>query len=75
VSALADRPFDEPAATRLPIDHPGRGAIIAAHRAALDAGADGYADPATGYFVFTARFLAERGSCCESGCRHCPYVS
>jgi len=24
--------------------------------------------------VFTAAFLAERGTCCESGCRHCPYV-
>lgn len=25
--------------------------------------------------VFTARFLLRRGYCCESGCRHCPYVS
>jgi hypothetical protein len=24
-------------------------------------------------FVFTARFLRDRGYCCESGCRHCPY--
>ena len=24
--------------------------------------------------VFTAAFLAERGYCCDSGCRHCPYV-
>jgi hypothetical protein len=23
--------------------------------------------------VFTERFLFRRGSCCESGCRHCPY--
>ncbi len=23
--------------------------------------------------VFTAKFLRERGFCCESGCRHCPY--
>lgn len=23
--------------------------------------------------VFTAKFLRERGYCCESGCRHCPY--
>jgi hypothetical protein len=25
------------------------------------------------YMVFTAKFLFERGYCCESGCRHCPY--
>jgi hypothetical protein len=23
--------------------------------------------------VFTEKFLRERGYCCESGCRHCPY--
>lgn len=26
-----------------------------------------------GLFVFTAKYLRERGYCCESGCRHCPY--
>ena len=26
-----------------------------------------------GRWVFTAHFLAQRGYCCESGCRHCPY--
>lgn len=25
------------------------------------------------FMVFTAKFLRERGYCCESGCRHCPY--
>ena len=25
------------------------------------------------YMVFTAKFLRDRGYCCESGCRHCPY--
>ena len=25
------------------------------------------------YIVFTSKFLRERGYCCESGCRHCPY--
>ena len=25
------------------------------------------------YMVFTEKFLKERGYCCESGCRHCPY--
>lgn len=23
--------------------------------------------------VFTAAYLLKRGSCCQSGCRHCPY--
>ena len=23
--------------------------------------------------VFTAKYLRERGYCCESGCRHCPW--
>lgn len=48
--------------------------MLAAHRAALAAGAAGYADPATGLFVFTAGYLADRGTCCDTGCRHCPYV-
>ncbi|HKZ80495.1 MAG TPA: DUF5522 domain-containing protein [Pyrinomonadaceae bacterium] len=26
-----------------------------------------------GLLVFTEHFLARRGYCCESGCRHCPY--
>jgi hypothetical protein len=48
--------------------------VIAAHEEAIDAGSDGYRDPRTGWFVMTARYLWERGSCCESGCRHCPYL-
>ena len=26
-----------------------------------------------GFMVFTAHYLRNRGYCCESGCRHCPY--
>ena len=26
-----------------------------------------------GLFIFTAEYLLERGHCCQSGCRHCPY--
>lgn len=33
-----------------------------------------YRDPVSGLSVFTAAFLADRGYCCESSCRHCPYV-
>ena len=25
------------------------------------------------YLVFTARYHLKRGTCCNSGCRHCPY--
>lgn len=45
----------------------------AAHDRAVADGEPGYLDPSTGYFVFTAVTLAERGACCESGCRHCPW--
>lgn len=26
-----------------------------------------------GFLVFTERYHLKRGSCCGSGCRHCPY--
>jgi hypothetical protein len=25
------------------------------------------------FMVFTEHYLRERGYCCESGCRHCPW--
>ena len=34
-------------------------------------GVDYYVE--SGLFVFTAEYLRERGYCCTSGCRHCPY--
>jgi hypothetical protein len=43
------------------------------HAAAVEAGLPVYSDPVSGLSVFTARFLAQRGYCCDSGCRHCPY--
>lgn len=52
---------------------PASGAAQTAHDAAVAAGRDLYADPETGYLVFTAPALARRGYCCGSGCRHCPY--
>lgn len=70
----AARPLTEPALSRLPLDAPAREAVLAAHAAALEAGAAGYADPVTGLFALTAGFLADRGYCCSRGCRHCPYV-
>ena len=71
---LAPRPLTEPHPLRLPPDHPGQEAALAAHAAALQAGEAGYLDPTSGLFVLTARFLADRGTCCGRGCRHCPYV-
>ena len=38
----------------------------------LQEGVDYYIE--NGLFVFTSEFLRKRGYCCESGCRHCPYV-
>ncbi|MFG1676768.1 DUF5522 domain-containing protein [Micromonospora sp. NPDC049282] len=72
---LADRPLTEPHPSRLPPQHPGRAAILAAHAAALAAGEAGYLDPDTGLFVLSAGFLARRGTCCGRGCRHCPYLA
>ena len=57
------------------IDDPERAAIVAAHAKAIEAGDDRYLDPVTGLFVFTATYLANVGACCDSGCRHCPYVA
>jgi hypothetical protein len=71
---LADRPFTEPHPDRLSPDDPAFLQIILAHTEALDSGADTYVDPRSGYTVLTASYLARRGHCCESGCRHCPYV-
>ena len=72
---LADRALTEPHPARLPLDHPDRDRILAAHAAALGADEAGYLDPASGLFVLTAGFLAARGTCCGRGCRHCPYVT
>ena len=73
---------DDPLPAPLAVPDPGRldpsrpdyGAILAAHGHALDAGEDGYPDPSTGWWCFSAAYLWSRGACCDSGCRHCPYV-
>ena len=71
---LADRPLAAPHPDRLSPDDPAYPEIIGTHLDALDAGADTYIDPRSGLTVLTAGYLARRGYCCESGCRHCPYV-
>lgn len=71
---LAARSLEEPHPLRLHPDDPARAQILSAHAAALRAGEPGYTDPVTGLFVFTAASLVARGTCCDSGCRHCPYL-
>ena len=44
------------------------------HRIANEDQQSHYVDPVTGYKVFTQYGLLQRGSCCGSGCRHCPYA-
>lgn len=73
IGDLPDR-IVRPHPDRLSEDHPQYEEIIAAHTAAVHDDVDGYIDPATGYWVFTARYLDERGHCCEQGCRHCPFT-
>jgi hypothetical protein len=66
---------DTPHPSRLSPDHPRWAEIIAAHQDAVARGDPGYLDPETGLFVLTAVTLSERSVCCESGCRHCPYLA
>jgi hypothetical protein len=67
------RSLREPDEDRLPLDHPRRSDVLAEHDRALESGAAGYRDPASGFFVMTAAYLAAQGACCGNGCRHCPY--
>lgn len=71
---LAARPLGLPATSRLSLDAPKRHEILAAHSAGVERREAGYVDPVSGLFVLSAWFLADRGYCCERGCRHCPYV-
>ncbi|XP_062869305.1 uncharacterized protein C1orf53 homolog [Trichomycterus rosablanca] len=43
------------------------------HQEACKAGKRTYIDPLSGYKVFTEFAHKERGQCCGSACRHCPY--
>jgi hypothetical protein len=74
VEELRDHYLDEPLERRLGRSHPLRDEVLRRHAAAVVDGIPTYRDPSSGLAVFTARFLAERGWCCDSGCRHCPFV-
>ena len=64
----------DPAPSRLDPDDPHYDLILLHHRRAMSAGEPLYPDPVTGLWVMTAAGLWERGTCCDSGCRHCPWV-
>jgi len=72
--AAVSRPLTQPHAQRLTPGHPQYDEILLCHARAMERGEAGYLDPATGLFVITAATHLERGKCCTSGCRHCPYV-
>jgi hypothetical protein len=59
--------------TKLDKSLPGYEEIMALHKRAIEKNEDIYIDLKTGFQVFTAAFLLEKGYCCGSGCRHCPY--
>lgn len=71
---LAPRPLAQPHPSRLDPEHPAYDRIIKAHLRALESGEPGYTDPFSGLYVMTAGYHVARGTCCEQGCRHCPFV-
>jgi hypothetical protein len=64
-----------PHSSRLSPSDPDYHAILAAHDLAVRRQEAGYIDPRSGLFVLTAAYLESRGTCCGSGCRHCPYLN
>ncbi|MGA2293617.1 MAG: DUF5522 domain-containing protein [Acidimicrobiales bacterium] len=71
-----------PDSSPVPRPHPSRcspsrddyDAIIRAHEDAVRRGEPTYRDPTTNLTVLTVATHLERGTCCDSGCRHCPYL-
>nr|XP_006635013.2 PREDICTED: uncharacterized protein C1orf53 homolog [Lepisosteus oculatus] len=47
--------------------------IAKLHQEACEAKQQTYVDPLTGYQVLTKFAHLQRGKCCGSACRHCPY--
>jgi len=68
--------------SEVPVPHPSRldperydyQRILEIHEEACRKGESVYRDPSTGYSVFTAFYHLKRGTCCNRGCRHCPYI-
>lgn len=45
--------------------------IIITPTGQITEGVDFYIE--NGLYIFTEKYLKERGYCCSNGCRHCPY--
>jgi len=76
---MTDRPplpdaLRRPHPERLAPSAPGYDQILARHDAACERREDGYLDPMSGLFVMTAQYHWDRGACCGTGCRHCPFL-
>jgi hypothetical protein len=67
-------PVPRPHPSRLDPAREDYDAIIEAHERAVAAGRSSYLDPTTGLVVLTVATHLARGACCNSGCRHCPFV-
>ena len=67
-------PIRRPHVSRCDPLRPDYEAIIAAHEDAVLNHRPTYVDPTTGLYVLTAEAHELRGDCCESGCRHCPFL-
>jgi hypothetical protein len=74
VGQFRDHHLERPSPQRLSPSHPRYAEIMMLHSQAVSEGQPCYLDPNTGLSVFTAAFHVERGYCCESGCRHCPFI-
>jgi hypothetical protein len=48
--------------------------FVAVHARAVAAGRHTYRDPVSGFVVMTELAHLDRGTCCGSGCRHCPFA-
>jgi hypothetical protein len=67
------RDLNEPHPDRLSELDPNREEILLLHQVAMALDQPGYTDPASGYFVFTAKKLLSENKCCANLCRHCPF--
>jgi hypothetical protein len=64
----------QPHPRRLPPDTPHYDEILALHAETVRRSGTRYRDPESGLWVMTATHLWQRGYCCYSSCRHCPWV-
>ena len=68
------QPVPRPHPTRLDPARADYQVIVSAHETAVRRGETTYLDPTTGLVVLTVSAHLARGLCCQSRCRHCPYL-